>query len=336
MTRRGAALAAFALDAAAANRAARAQGAAQGAGPSAGPAWPERPIRWIVPFPPAGTADILSRLLGERLSPRLGQSIVVENRAGAGGTLAATATAQARGDAHTVMVTNFAPHGVSPSLFANLAYDADRDFQHLGLLGALPMVIAVHPSVPATDIAAFLAAARAQRDRLSMAYGGNGTASHLIGLTFHRAAGIAPTFVPYRGAGPALTDVLAGTVPSIIETLPAALGHIRAGRLRPLAVSSAQRSAALPDIPTFAELGFGAATGVNWFGFALPAGVPDWLAPRWLAELRAVLAMPEVAQRLTEMGVEGTSLDPAATTAFVRAELARWREVVRTNNVTAD
>jgi tripartite-type tricarboxylate transporter receptor subunit TctC len=326
MTRRGAALAAFALQAAAVGRAARAQS----------PAWPERAVRWIVPFPPAGTADILSRLLSERIAPRIGQPIVIENRAGAGGTLAAAIIAQARGDAHAVMVTNFAPHGVSPSLFANLPYDAERDFTHLGLLGALPMVVAVHPSFPAADMRAFLAAARTQGERLSMAYGGNGTASHLIGLTLHRAAGISPTFVPYRGAGPALVDVLAGTVPCIIETLPAAIGHIRAGRLRPLAVSSAQRSAALPDVPTFAELGLGAATGVNWFGFALSANAPEWLAMRWLAELRTALAVPEVAQRLSDMGVEGTSLDPAATTAFVRAELARWREVVRANNVTAD
>jgi tripartite-type tricarboxylate transporter receptor subunit TctC len=298
--------------------------------------WPERQIRWVVPFPPAGTADILSRILSERVAPRLGQPVVVENRAGAGGTLAATIVAQARGDAHTVMVSNFAPHGVSPSLFANLTYDAVADFTHLAMLGALPMVIAVNTALPAANIQEFLALARTRGNALSMAYGGNGTASHLIGLTFHRAANIAPTFVPYRGAGPALVDVLAGTVNCIIETLPAAIGHIRAGRLRALAVSSAARSAALPDVPTFTEIGLGSATGVNWFGFCGPAGMPAAVQARWLEELRMALAIPEVQARLTEMGVEGTSLDPAATTAFVRGEVARWREVVRANNVTAD
>lgn len=325
VTRRGAALAAAALHLAGTARAARAQ-----------PGWPERPIRWIVPFPPAGTADILSRILSERVAQRLGQPVVVENRGGAGGTLAAAIVAQARGDLHTAMVTNFAPHGVSPHLFPNLPYDAERDFSHLAILGALPMVVAVNPAFPAADIGAFLAASRERGNRLAIAYGGNGTASHLIGLSLLREARIEPTFVPYRGAGPALVDVLAGTVPAIIETLPAAIGHIRAGRLRPLVVSSARRSAALPDVPTFAEIGFGAATGVNWFGFALPAGVPAWLSERWLAELRAALAVPEVAARLAEMGVEGTSLDPAATTAFVRAEVARWGAVVRANGVTAD
>jgi len=303
---------------------------------AAQPAWPERQIRWVVPFPPAGTADILSRILSERIAPRIGQPIVIENRAGAGGTLAATITAQARGDAHTVMVSNFAPHGVSPSLFANLSYDAETDFTHMALLGALPMVIAVNPALPAANFQEFLALARARGQGLSMAYGGNGTASHLIGLTLHRAANINPTFVPYRGAGPALVDVLAGTVNCIIETLPAAIGHIRAGRLRALAVSSAARSAVLPDVPNFAELSLGAATGVNWFGFCGPAGMPGAVAARWLAELRTALALPDVQTRLTDMGVEGTNLDPAAMTAFVGQEVARWREVVRANSVTAD
>ncbi|MCX7931041.1 MAG: tripartite tricarboxylate transporter substrate-binding protein [Rhodovarius sp.] len=305
-------------------------------GPGAAqPSWPERQIRWVVPFPPAGTADILSRLLSERIAPRLGQPVVVENRPGAGGTLAAQVLAQARGDTHLVMVSNFAPHGVSPSLFAHVGYDAQRDFTHLALLGALPMVIAVHAAQPVQNFQEFLALARARGAGLAMAYGGNGTASHLIGLTFFRAAGIEPTFVPYRGAGPALTDVLAGTVPSIIETLPAAIGHIRAGRLRPLAVSSPVRSAALPEVPTFQELGLGAATGVNWFGFCAPAGLPQTIAARWLEELRIALAIPDVRSRLEEMGVEGTRLDPAFMQEFVGQEVARWREVVRTYNITA-
>ena len=298
-------------------------------------AWPQRQIRWVVPFPPAGTADILSRLLAERVAARLGQPVVVDNRAGAGGTIAGALVAQARGDSHIVMVSNFAPHGVSPSLFANIGYDAERDFTHMALFGALPMVIAVNPNLPAQNIQEFIALARQRGAALNMAYGGNGTASHLIGLIFHRAAGISPTFVPYRGAGPALVDVLAGTVECIIETLPAALGHIRAGRLRALAVSSATRSIVLPDVPTFTEIGLAEATGVNWFGFCGPAGLPEPIVARWLQELREVLNMPEVRDRLVELGVEGTSLDPAATAAFVGREVARWRQVVRENNVTA-
>ncbi len=298
-------------------------------------AWPERPIRWVVGFPPAGTADILSRLLGERVSQRIGQPVVIENRAGAGATLAAAIVAQARGDRHTVMVANVS-HAISPALFANIPYDAFNDFTHVAILGALPMVIAVNANFPAADIQAFLAAARSQGNRLAMAYGGNATASHLIGLTFQRAARIEPTFVPYRGSGPALIDVIAGTVPAIIETLPAAMGHIRAGRIRALAVSSPARSIALPDVPSFAEIGLGEATGVNWFNFFLPAGIPPALAERWLEELRAVIATAEIQQRFADLGLEGTQLDPAAAALLVRTELARWREVVRTNQVQAD
>jgi tripartite-type tricarboxylate transporter receptor subunit TctC len=299
------------------------------------PAWPERPIRWIVPFPPAGTADIVSRILGERVSQRLGQPVLIENRAGAGGTLAAAIVAQARGDQHMVMVANVS-HAISPALFPNITYNADTDFAQVAVLGALPMVIAVNPAVPAQNLAQLIALARAQGAGFSMAYGGNGTASHLIGISFHRAAGITPTFVPYRGAGPALTDVIAGTVPSIIETLPAAMGHIRAGRLRALAVSSPARSAVLPDVPTFAELGLGAATGVNWFNVMLPAGLPPAQVARWSAEIRAVTEIPEVKARFDDLGLEGAIHDPAEAQALVRSEIARWAQVVRSANIQAD
>ncbi|MBX9699965.1 MAG: tripartite tricarboxylate transporter substrate binding protein [Acetobacteraceae bacterium] len=300
------------------------------------PAWPERPIRWVVPFPPAGTADILSRLMAERLAPRLPQPVVVENRAGAGGTLAADIIAKARGDAHAVMVSNFAPHGVSPALFPNVPYDADRDFTHMTLIGALPMVLAVNPNQPYRTLPEFIAAARARPGGLRYAYGGNGTASHLIGLLLWRAAGVEVTGVPYRGAGPALADVLGGQVEAILETLPAAIGHLRAERLRPLAVSSPARAAALPAVPNFTELGLGDATGTNWFGFSGPAGMPDWLVQRWLAELRAVVAMPETGERLAQLGLEPVMSQPAEYTAFVRAELARWRRVVTEMNVRPD
>lgn len=299
-------------------------------------AWPERPVRWIVPFPPAGTADILSRLMAERLAPRIGQPVVVENRAGAGGTLAADLVAKARGDAHMVMMSNFAPHGTSPTLFPNVPYDPVADFTHLGLFGALPMVIAVNASHPARTLEELLTAARARAGAVGMAYGGNGTASHLIGVQFQKVARVEFTFVPYRGAGPALTDVLAGVVPAIIETLPAAIGHLRAGRLRALAVSGAGRSPALPEVPHFGELGLAAAQGVNWFGFAAPAGLPPAVAARWVTEVRAVLETADMRERMAQLGFEATNMDPAFMTGFVGQEVARWRTVIRENNVSAD
>jgi tripartite-type tricarboxylate transporter receptor subunit TctC len=169
-----------------------------------------------------------------------------------------------------------------------------------------------------------------------MAYGGNGTASHLIGVQFQKIARVEFTFVPYRGAGPALVDVLGGVVPSIIETLPAAIGHIRAGRLRPLAVSGAARSPALPEVPHFGELGLGAATGVNWFGFAAPAGLPQPIAARWASEVTTVLEGADMRERMAQMGFEGTRMDPAFMSGFVGQEVARWRTVIRENNVQAE
>lgn len=299
-------------------------------------AWPERSIRWVVPFPPAGTADILSRLLAERLAARLGQTIVIDNRTGAGGTLAAAIVAQARGDSYTVMASNFAPHAASPSLFPNVSYDAQRDFTHIALLGALPMVLAVTPSHPARDAATLLAQGRAQGSAMTMGYGGTGTASHLIGLALLRATGMAPTLISYRGSAQLHVDVMAGTVPVMIDTLSAAMGHIRAGRLRALAVSSPQRTPSLPDIPTFAELGHADATGMNWFGFCAAPGIPAPVTARWVTELTAVLAMPEVTERLAGLGVEGTRVDPAMMTAMVGSEVTRWREVIRANNVTVE
>lgn len=297
-------------------------------------AWPERTIRWVVPFPPAGTADILSRLLAERLGPRLGQTIVIDNRTGAGGTLAANLLVQARGDQYMVMASNFAPHAVSPTLFPNAGYDAQRDFTHIALLGSLPMVLAVTPSYPAQDAQSLLAQGRTQGSAMTMGYGGTGTASHLIGLALQRAADISPTLISYRGSAQLHIDVMAGTVPVMIDTLSAAMGHIRAGRLRALAVSGPQRSPALPDIPTFAELGYSDATGMNWFGFCGTAAIPAPVVERWVAELRTVLAMPEVTERLAGLGVEGTRVDPAMMTEMVGSEVRRWREVIRANNVT--
>jgi len=295
--------------------------------------WPERPIRWIVPYNPAGTADILARLVADHLAERLGQPVSVENRAGAGGTRGATFVAQARGDLYMVTTSNFGSHAVSPSLLPSVAYDPLADFTHVGLLGALPQVVAANLDFPATDMAGFLAVARARGQDLGMGYGSVGAASHLIGLSLHRAAGITPNFVGFGGSGNLLNAVMGGTVPTMIDTLSAGIGHIRAGRIKAFAISGPERSPALPEAPTFAELGLGEATAMNWFGLALPAGVPDWLRDRWAAALREVMALPAVRERLASLGAEGTRIDPSFMTEHVRSEAARWRRVIAENNI---
>jgi tripartite-type tricarboxylate transporter receptor subunit TctC len=299
-------------------------------------AWPDRPIRWIVNFPPGGAADTLSRILAQAMGNRLGQPVVVENRPGAGGALGADILAKAPGERHLVMMSSAASHGIGPVLYRNTPYDAVADFIHVRLVGTFPSVLAVNPDLPARDVAAFLALMRARPGSISYGSGGNGTLNHLLGQVFGRAAGVEFTHVPYRGSAPALTDTISGTLPAIMESLPIALPHLRAGRLRPLATSEAERSPALPDVPTFAEAGFPAATATNWFGFSLPAGVQPEIVARWDGELAALLADAGVVERFAAIGVRPGRLGPAEYTALVRAELERWRAVIQAGNIAAD
>ena len=298
--------------------------------------WPDRPVRWIVNFPPGGAADTLSRILAQAMGNRLGQAVVVENRPGAGGALGADILAKAPGDRHLVMMSSAASHGIGPVLYRNTPYDAVADFIHVRLVGTFPSVLAVNPDLPARDVAAFLALMRARPGSISYGSGGNGTLNHLLGQVFGRAAGVEFTHVPYRGSAPALTDTISGTLPAIMESLPITLPHLRAGRLRPLATSEAERSPALPDVPTFAEAGFPAATATNWFGFSLPAGVQPEIVARWDGELAALLADAGVVERFAAIGVRPGRLGPAEYTALVRAELERWRAVIQAGNIAAD
>jgi len=303
---------------------------------SAQPAWPERPIRWIVNFPPGGSADTLSRLLAERIGPRLGQPIVVENRPGAGGLIGAELVAKARGDAHVVMMSSAASHGIGPVLYPNIPYDPLADFIHVALVGTFPSVLAVNPGVPAQTLAEFVALTLGRNGGLSYGSGGNGTLNHLIGQVFARAAGIELTHVPYRGSAAALTDTMGGQIPALLESLPIALPHLRAGRLRALATSEAARSPATPEVPSFAEAGFPAVEATNWFGFSTPAGIPDAVVERWRQEIALALGDPRLRERFGAIGVVPGTLGPAEYAALVRDEIARWRGVIAAGGIKPD
>ncbi len=310
-----------------------------GAGALATPAlaqapWPDRPIRWIVNFPPGGAADTLSRILAPVVSARLGQPVVVENRPGAGGALGADILAKAPGDRFLVMISSAASHGIGPVLYRNPPYDALRDFTHVRLIGTFPSVLAVNLDVPARNLAEFLAVAR-QRP-VSYGSGGNGTLNHLIGQVLARAAGVELTHVPYRGSAPALTDTISGQIPAIMESLPIALPHLRGGRLRALATSEATRPASLAEVPTFAEQGFPQVVASNWFGFSAAAGLPPEIIARWDAEIAHALADPAVVERFAAIGVRPGAEGPAGYTALVTAELERWRAVIAAGNITPD
>jgi tripartite-type tricarboxylate transporter receptor subunit TctC len=299
-------------------------------------AWPERPIRWIVNFPPGGAADILSRALAEALGTSLGQPIVVENRPGAGGMVGSEAVARARGDAHVVMMSNAASHGIGPVLYRSVPYDPVADFTHIHLVGTFPSVLCVNVDLPVRTLADYVALAEGRPGQVQYGSGGNGTMNHLIGQLFMRAAGIELVHVPYRGSAPAMTDVIGGQIPSLMESLPTAMGNIRGGRLRPIATSEAERATTLPDVPTFAESGFPTVVSTNWFGFSAAAGIPEAVAERWRVAIAAALASDLVKERFGAIGVRPGRLGPAEYTALVRSELDRWREVIRAGNITVD
>ena len=299
-------------------------------------AWPDRPIRWIVNFPPGGAADTLSRALVEAIGGKLGQPIVVENRPGAGGLVGADIVAKARGDQYTVMMSSAASHGIGPALYPNVPYDALADFTNIALIGTFPSVLVVNPGVPARTLAEFLELARGRPGGLAYASGGNGTMNHLVGQLLARAAGVDLTHVPYRGSAPALADAIGGQIPAVMESLPIALPHLRAGRLRALGTSEQARDAALPEVPSFAEAGYPSVVSTNWFGFSAPAGIPPELTARWVAVITEALADPKLRERFGAIGVVPGRLGPAEYTALITAELARWRGVIEAAGIKPD
>jgi tripartite-type tricarboxylate transporter receptor subunit TctC len=303
------------------------------ASPALGQGWPTRPIRLVVPFAPGGTTDVMARLLAERLGPRLGQPMVVENRAGAGATLGAAAVAQAAPDGHTLLMSNSTSHGVSPALYPQIPYEPMRDFTHVGLVATSPSVLVVTAGHRARDLATFLAMAR-EAGELDFAVAGIGTSSHLAGVRLGMALGVKVTAIPYRGAGPALTDTIAGTVPAMLDSLPSAGPHIRAGVLRGMAVSSAARSRLFPDLPTLQEGGVPVVSAA-WFGLSGPANLPAPIVTRLAAETRAALTDPATVARFEELlGAPPPESTPEGYTDFVRSELASFAPIVRAAGIT--
>ena len=297
--------------------------------------WPSRPIRWIVNFPPAGAADILSRTLAESFGSRLGQPIVVENKPGAGGMVGADIVAKARGDTHVVMMSNAASHGIGPVLYTNVPYDPLADFTHIHLVGTFPSVLAVNGGSTITSVQQLIDLARGKPGEVTYGSGGNGTMNHLVGQLLARAAGVQLTHIPYRGTAPAMTDLMGGQIVALMESLPTAIGYFGSGRMRPLAVSEAERSPSLPDTPTFREAGYDV-VATNWFGFSAAAGIPPKIARRWETEISTALQSAQVREAFARIGVRPGTLGAAGYTDLIKSELARWQEVIRAGNIRAD
>jgi tripartite-type tricarboxylate transporter receptor subunit TctC len=295
-------------------------------------AWPARTIRVVVPFPPGGTTDVLARLVTARMGERLGQNMIIENRAGAGGTVGSAVVAQAAPDGYTLLVSNVASQGVGPSLYRNLAYNAVTDYTHIGVIAEIPSVLIVNVDRPIRNLAEFIEAARRDPGGIRVASPGNGSSSHIKQVLLNQLAGIQTTHVPYRGAGPALNDVVGNQIEAMITTLQEAG---RNPRVRLLAVTSAQRVARWPDVPTFRERGYDIVAS-TWFGLSAPARLPDAIADRLSAELLGTLAEPTIAQRLDETGSTTRPLTRAEFQAFVADEVARWAPIVRASGAQPD
>jgi tripartite-type tricarboxylate transporter receptor subunit TctC len=298
-------------------------------------AWPTQPIRLIVPFAPGGTTDLAARLVGQALGARLGQPLIVENKPGAGATLGSAQVAQAVPDGLTLVVSNIASHGIAPSLYRELRYDALRDFTHVALLIETPSVFVAHPRFPPEDLGGVVRRSREQPQGIDIASSGAGSSNHLLIVQFGQVTGARVNHVPYRGAGPAMTDVIADVVPVMSDSLPSASGHLRGGAVRGLAVATAARHPAFPALPTFREQGVDLLSN-SWFGISGPAGLPPAVTERLNREISAVLAEPATQRRFAELGGLISPLSPAAYAEFIAREVARWAPVVQASGARVD
>ena len=299
-------------------------------------AWPARPVRVVVPFAPAGATDILGRLTATELGNALGQSFVVENRAGAGGNLGSDLVAKSPPDGYTLLFGAAGNIGINPSLFANMPYDPARDLAPVSLIAEVTNILVVHPSVNARSVQELIALGRTTPGGLVYASSGNGSTIHLSAELFAAMTQLRMTHVPYRGSGPAMADLLAGRVALMFDNLPSALPHVREGRLRALAVTAARRSPVLPDLPTVAEAGVPGYEATSWFGLFAPAGTPREIIDRMAREMDAFARRPEVAERIRALGAEPITNTPDDFAAMVRAEIDKWGAVVRASGARAD
>jgi tripartite-type tricarboxylate transporter receptor subunit TctC len=302
-----------------------------------GAPFPNKTLSLVVPYAPGGPTDAMARTLATALKPVLGQTVIVENKAGAGANIGAEAVARAEADGHTMLFGTSAPLAINPYLYPKLNYDPEKHFAPVIQVGYLPNVLVVHPSVPAKTAQELIAHAKAQPGRLAFASSGSGASSHLAGVLFNMKAGTDIQHIPYKGTGPALNDLLGGQVQMSFTDVLTALPHIQAGKLRVLGVTSIARSRALPDVPTLAEQGLRDFDASVFFGIVVPAGTPQAVVTRLNAAYTQVLQQSDVKDRLTKQGLEPPpQYTPAQLAVYMRREAAKWREVIKTSGATAD
>jgi tripartite-type tricarboxylate transporter receptor subunit TctC len=298
-------------------------------------AYPSRPVKFILPFPPGGGTDILGRVISERLSASLGQPVVTENRGGAGGNVGAEAAAHSAPDGYTIVLV--APSlAISKTLYSKLNYDPVKDLAPISLVATVPNVMITNPAVEAKNLQEFIALARSRPGAMNYGSGGAGTSNHLAGELFNIVTGSKLVHVPYKGVNLAMQGVLAGEIHLVFIGIPAALPHIKAGRLRALALVAPQRSPALPEVPTAEEAGLKDFEVTTWYGVMAPAGTPRPIVSRLNAELVKIMHLPDVKERLAGMATDPLTSTPEEFAAYLRQEIAKWGDVVRRANLKAD
>jgi len=300
------------------------------------PAYPTKPIRLVVPFPPGGATDLIARAVAQKLAEAWGASVVVDNRPGAGGNIGTELVARSAPDGYTLEMGTVGTHAINPSLYAKIPYDHIKDFAPVILVAGVPNVLEVNPSVPVQTVQELIAYAKANPGKLNFASSGAGTSIHLSGELFKVMAGVQMTHVPYKGSGPALQDLLGGQVQLMFDNLPPSLPQIKAGKLRALAVTSSVRAPALPEVPTIAESGLPGFEASSWFGILAPAGTPPAIVAKVNAEVSKWLASPEGKEKLAGIGANAAGGSPEDFTRHIQAETAKWAKVVKESGAKVD
>jgi tripartite-type tricarboxylate transporter receptor subunit TctC len=291
--------------------------------------YPNRPIKWIISFPPGGSTDVVARAMLPSLERRLGQPLVIENRGGAGGNLGVDAVAKAEPDGYTIGFAAAGALAVNVSLVDKMPFNVTKDLAPITLVGTSPFILVATPKFEVSSLKDVIAAAKAKPGELSIGHGGNGTAMHLTAALFNQMGGVSTTLVPYRGSGPVTADVVAGHIPLGITDGPSAMGQIKGGAVKPIAVSSLKRTPSLPDVPTFDELGLKGYESIGWYGVIAPAGTPPDIIKKLNMAFVETLKEPEVIERIRSVGAEPAPMTPEQFVAFIGNETAKWADVIR-------
>lgn len=297
--------------------------------------YPDKPVRFVVPYPPGGGTDVIARIVQAKFQAALGQTVVIENKGGSGGSIGTDVVAKSAADGYTVLFT-LSSHTINPAIFARLPFDTAKDFEPVGLVASLPQILVANPAFPANTVAEMTALAKAKPGTMVFASVGNGSPGHLAGALQALRTGVPLTHIPYRGGGPAVTDVMGGQVPTLWVSIPAAAQFVKTGKLKALAVSTLKRSAAFPDVPTMQEAGIADFEVDSWYAMFVPAKTPRAIVERLNKALNAVLADPEVRDRLLAQGAEGVGGTPEQLGQAVAAELPKWAKLAKDANIKAD